>query len=125
MFDNRFDQFSGESSQCKRECCQRLVEQSTPYQSCGKSILSATIQDGSDRSLNPKWYKDFKWLHYCASQNKVFCHYCRQCYVKGQLTMTKKYEDAFVREGFNNWKKASNDIDSVSSIKRHNLNWKE
>jgi len=44
VFDNRFDQFSGESSQCKRECCQRLVEQSTPYQSCGKSILSATIQ---------------------------------------------------------------------------------
>lgn len=94
--------------QCTSECCQRLKEESAPYQPCDKSTISATKQKTGQkfRSLNPKWYKDYKWLHYCASRKRVFCHSCCWCYVRGQLTLTKKYDDAFVKEGFNNWKKA-------------------
>lgn len=36
----------------------------------------------------------------------VFSHYCLQCYTKCLLTMTKKYDHAFILNGFDNWKKA-------------------
>ena len=36
----------------------------------------------------------------------MFCHYCMFCYSKGLITMTNKVEDAFIVNGFNNWKKA-------------------
>ena len=97
-----------ESTACINECCQSQVEASTPYQPSDKATISTTQQKSGQkfRSLNPKWYKDFKWLHFCVVRKKVFCHYCLQCYNKGLLTMTKKYEDAFILNGFENWKKA-------------------
>ena len=36
----------------------------------------------------------------------MFCHYCMFCYSKDLITMTKTVEDAFIVNGFNNWKKA-------------------
>ena len=106
-----------QSSQCTSECCQRLMEESAPYQPCDELTISAIKQKTGQKfcSLNPRWYKDFKWLHYCTYRKRVFCHYCCQCYVRGQLTMTKKYEDAFVKKGFSNWKKSYRKVQTSSS----------
>ena len=93
---------------CTSECCQQLL---TPHQPCDKSTVAATRQQVGNknefRSLNTKWYKDYPWIHLCATEKKIFCFYCLQCYKKGLLTMTKKYENAFMVDGFNNWKKAT------------------
>ena len=42
----------------------------------------------------------------CVKLKKVFCHMCMNLYKSGSLTLTKKYETAFITDGFNNWKKA-------------------
>ena len=58
------------------------------------------------RGFNPQWYKHFPWIHLCVACKKVFCFYCLKCYETGLLTFTKRYETAFILDGFQNWKKA-------------------
>ena len=84
------------------------MEVSIPYQPCDEATIATTRQKVGQKfcSLNPRWYKDFKWIHLCVAQKNVFCYYCLQCYSKGLLTMTKKYEDSFILNGFDNWRKA-------------------
>ena len=57
-------------------------------------------------SFNPQWYKEFPWIHLCLSCKKVFCFHCFKCYETGLITYTKRYETAFIVNGFQNWKKA-------------------
>ena len=40
------------------------------------------------------------------TRKRVFCFHCLDCYLKGALNFTKKYDSAFIKEGFCNWKKA-------------------
>ena len=54
--------------------------------------------------MNTKWYKQFPWVHLCVSRCKVFCYHCLDCKQRGLLS--KKYESAFISEGFSNWKTA-------------------
>ena len=37
---------------------------------------------------------------------KAFCFYCRLYYEQKELCLSKNIEPAFIRDGFNNWKKA-------------------
>ena len=67
------------------------------------------------RGFNQRWYKDFPWIHLCVSCKKVFCFYCLKCYETGLLTFTKRYETAFILDGFKNWKKA------VEHFNRHSI----
>ena len=41
----------------------------------------------------------------CVPRKRIFCFYCLQSYQKGLLTFTKKYDNAFIHHGFQNWKK--------------------
>ena len=81
---------------CTSACCMDIVSPNQPKQ-------SAVLQKGG-RSLNPHWYKEFPWIHYCNSRKRVFCYYCVSAYEKGLLTSHPK--TAFFVEGFQNWKKA-------------------
>ena len=85
-----------------------MLEQLTPHQPRDKATIDATRQKVGEkrRFLNPKWYKDFTWIHFCGTQKNIFCYCCLQSYSKGLLTMTKKYDHAFILYGFSNWKKA-------------------
>ena len=67
------------------------------------------------RSFNPQWYKEFPWIHLCVSCKKVFCFHCLKCYETGLITYTKRYETAFIVNGFQNWKKA------VERFNRHSI----
>ena len=50
------------------------------------------------------WYNQFKWIHFCQTRLKVFCHYC----VKASRLSGKsiRADQVFVTSGFSNWKKA-------------------
>lgn len=62
------------------------------------------------RRYQPAWKLTYKWLHYDASLNKVFCETCRAaCTMSAPLPHTSRDKDAclaFVQNGFCNWKKA-------------------
>jgi len=94
---------------CTAECCETI---DAPHQPFDRTVIEKTRQQRQvgnkteTRTLNTKWYKDFPWIHLCVSRAKVFCCYCMKCYRRGALHFTKKYENAFILDGFSNWKKA-------------------
>lgn len=57
-----------------------------------------------------KW----KWLHYQASTNTVFCHTCCKALVTKKVTVSKgNWETSFTVDGFSNWK------DATRAFKKH------
>ena len=58
------------------------------------------------RSFKANWYESFPWLSVCLSIGKVFCHICRTCNTQGLTKLGKNAENAFIVDGFGNWKKA-------------------
>ncbi|CAK8576119.1 unnamed protein product [Lathyrus sativus] len=55
------------------------------------------------RKFNPDWFLEFgSWLEYSVSKDAVFC-LC--CYLMRHEIGEHKGWDAFVTEGFSNWKK--------------------
>ena len=85
-----------------------MIALSTPRQPSDKATLSGTQQQIGKkiRYFNPSWYQDFSWIHFCVTRNKIFCWCCVKAYTNGLLTGTKKYDNAFILDGFSNWKKA-------------------
>ena len=64
------------------------------------------------------WYKDYPWLTLCITSRKAFCFYCRLYYEQKELSLSKNIEPAFIRDGFNNWKKALYDAAKLCVIVR-------
>ena len=56
--------------------------------------------DYHGRHFCTQWYTQFKWLEYSPSINKAFCFPCRVFGTKGH------HQEAFVSNGFQNWKSA-------------------
>ena len=52
------------------------------------------------------WYRDYSWLTFCVSQQKVFCFYCRKAVAMGLLFSSTRIDSILITQGFNNWKKA-------------------
>lgn len=58
---------------------------------------------GIKRKFSPMWYKDYRnWLEYSESKDALFC-LC--CYLFNIEFGDRYKHDAFVGEGFRNWKK--------------------
>ena len=93
---------------CTAEC---RGNSTSHHQPCNQAVIKSTRQQREvDKKtethvLNTNWYKDFLWIHVCITRKKVYCHYCLQWYKRGVLSFTKKYDSAFIRDGFQNWKK--------------------
>ncbi|KAF3844400.1 hypothetical protein F7725_007563 [Dissostichus mawsoni] len=70
-----------------------------------KVIPSQTL---SNRILyfQEKWFKDHTWLHYSPSVKGVLCFYCAKYFAAQKSKLASKADSAFVKTGFNNWKKA-------------------
>ena len=78
-------------------------------QICDASIFLKTrkLQGKKWRQFCPEWYKKYPWLVLCSMRYKAFCFYCRSGEEMGLLK--EKYSgggDAFMSNGFDNWKKA-------------------
>ena len=56
-------------------------------------------------SFNHDWFKHFGWLHYDISRDTVFFFVYIKALSKGQIS-TGNIESAFVKTGFQNWKRA-------------------
>ena len=102
----RFDLEEADAPQiCAGECCKEI----DPVQIKDASVLSRTrkLQGKKWRQFSCEWYKTYPWLVLCGSRLKAFCAYCRSAHKKGVLSEGRRGGgDAFVTEGFSNWKKA-------------------
>jgi hypothetical protein len=62
------------------------------------------------RRFQAFWFNTYStWLEYLESKNAIFC---LQCYVFAKKSTGRPGLDAFVVKGFNNWKKASDKMNS-------------
>ena len=107
---------SEQSTACATGCCEDLE---APNQPTERSLLDLTKQQIGNkqeyRCFNPKWYKEFPWIHLCNGRKKVFCYHCLSAFDKGLLRPTRHFETAFFVVGFQNWKKA------VERFRRHEI----
>ena len=91
-------------SYCKRNCC--LVTNSEPFHLVDTITNDTRKKYGKqNRSVQKKWFSDYKWLTYCTTRNSLFCLYCRRKNISGGFSFGTKFKDAFVMSGFTNWKK--------------------
>ena len=90
---------------CSAKCCELSL---TPFQPTNPSVLNKFQQQQGKRCRNfsPNWYSTYSWLTLCTTKCKAFCVLCRYCAESNLLCFAKKGDDAFVSNGFNNWKKA-------------------
>ena len=62
---------------CQSACCTDLQVENQP---ADKAFLVTTKQQVGNKEeyhcLNPQWYRDYKWLHFCRSRMKLLCFYC-------------------------------------------------
>ena len=60
------------------------------------------------RSFQSSWFSKWKWLHYDASRDVVYCHTCVTGVNSSKLKLTgNAKESAFIYGGFSNWKDAT------------------
>lgn len=93
---------------CIAPCCDlETAISSQPYQAKSKHILDKTkkLQGNKFRQFRSEWYNAYPWLVLCTTSFKAFCYFCKYCSYKGYL-LDKNTDEAFVINGFNNWKKS-------------------
>ena len=80
--------------------------QSKPFQPrIGLAVIKKR-QGKQNRLFNCAWYRDYSWLTFCISQQKVFCFYCRKAAATCLLFSNSRADSTLITKGFNNWKKA-------------------
>ena len=93
---------------CQSACCADLRVANQPFD---KAFLATTKQQVGNKEeycyLNPQWYRDYKWLHFCQSSMKLFCFYCLLAHHANPnlASSTQHCEITFIKEGYQNWKK--------------------
>jgi len=63
-----------------------------------------------------KWYDGRPWLEYSIKTDTSYCYYCRHFGVPTSSSNKKPQTDAFVNNGFKNWKKA---LDKSKGFDQH------
>ena len=65
----------------------------------------------TNRSFQPVWYADRKWLEYSVAHDRCYCYPCRLF-----LSLDKNKDHTFTVTGFNCWKKAT---EKNKGLKKH------
>ncbi|XP_065900823.1 zinc finger MYM-type protein 1-like [Dysidea avara] len=99
------------ASPCECQCCTNF---NIPYHpSAVDSSKRQQLYSGKEhgkqkshsRTIQSSWYEAHPWITVCTSEYKVYCATCRaaneQC-----LLNSIHAKSTFIRQGFNNWKKA-------------------
>ena len=75
------------------------------------------------RAFCPSWYNKYPWLHYLEADDSVVCFYCLVAEMRGlsssAAVRNKSADDAFIRTGFSNWKKALEKFEKHQSSLSH------
>ena len=58
------------------------------------------------RAFNPKWFDEFKFLHYREESDSVICRTCAVADNQNLLKTDTKKERIFIEKGFFKWTKA-------------------
>ncbi|CAF1302516.1 unnamed protein product [Rotaria sordida] len=69
-----------------------------------------------NRSFMSKWYEGRPWLEYSIEKNSTYCYYCRHFGAPTSSSNKKPQTDAFINNGFKNWKKA---LDKSKGFDQH------
>lgn len=85
---------------CQCPCCSNYDTAHQP------TDLEQSKSVHGQRSIQFSWYTKHKWISVCTSTYKVFCQVCCSARKRGLVTSSKRYNLAFIEEGFSNWKKA-------------------
>ena len=72
----------------------------------------------SKRKFLPVWFDNFPWLEWDSEFNAAFCHPCRQVYSVDSLR-SNKGDEAFITQGFKNWKKATEKFQNHETSHTH------
>ena len=59
-----------------------------------------------DRTFQYSWFEKYKWIHYDEKYDRAFCFTCIKALQNNALRTAPSNADAFVNDGFCNWKKA-------------------
>ena len=105
--------------ECKQRC---FNDTSAPFQTTDNAILTKTIityPDGKNRWFQVAWYKQYSWVVLCEMKAKAFCFYCRFATSHAMMVFSSKAEDAFVTEGFCNWKHAKDKFNNHEKSQAH------
>ena len=71
------------------------------------------------RAFNPKWFDQFKFMHYREDSDSVICHTCAVANEQKLLHLDTKREDTFITIGFVNWNKAKEKFQAHSISVTH------
>jgi hypothetical protein len=74
-------------------------------------------QSGQWRSFVQSWFDEFDWLEYSESKDAAYCLYCYLFFDPGKPE--KFGSTVFARDGYNNWKKAKDNLHQHSTCKTH------
>ena len=72
-------------------------------------------RDPKQRSFQPDWFNNFKWIHYDETKDAAFCFTCVQA-LKKNIISSEKSEKAFTETGYRNLKKA---LETTKGFSKH------
>lgn len=126
MSEDSKDDYPEKSVKC--EPCEPIIQSQMPFKWNTPVIGEEPNQPNKTfptkmigkrkRSFQHSWFVSWQWLHYEENLDKVFCHVCIKAYNENKLSSQLK-EKAFICDGFNNWKKATNRFREHQSCNSH------
>ena len=81
----------------------------SPFQPTNISFPSRSfgVAKPVNRSFQASWFNRFHWLHYDTALDSAFCFVCCKAIKQKKVLITGVAENAFIIDGFNNWKDAT------------------
>ncbi len=73
------------------------------------------------RSFNAAWFSQWPWLHYRINTDSVLCFTCVYAIQKKLMTVSSRKDNAFMDNGFCNWKKATEKFSEHAMSLTHKL----
>jgi hypothetical protein len=74
-------------------------------------------QSGQWRSFQQTWFEKFDWLEYSESKDVAYCLY----YLFFDMRKLENFgSSVFEKDGYNNWKKAKDNLNQHNTCKTHN-----
>lgn len=83
--------------------CTEMTSVAVPTPKVSK-IGSLAVVNDSGRKFQQSWTAKYHWINFVKS--KVYCTVCQSCNEFGLFTFSTKRDEAFITEGFSNWRNA-------------------
>ena len=99
---------SGNSKSVTTASSSKISDETLPHVPHQPKTIKFPMREigNQKRSFNPKWFDQFRFLHYREDGDSVICHTCDVADKKKLLKIDTRKEQTFIESGFSNWKKA-------------------